>query len=260
MSDPVFPIHLGEQEEFGIALTLAKVCHFVHPQIVQAIQYANESDADRLAEIIPEEVDQTAWLYPGSACVFPGVRRFVGRMNPKEKRKYVLSQKAIIDDNEFPRHLWAFLAGGTAYSGPSWITTSLNGFELAHVYAHKTNERRVEQDAFANVDATVSPDGLFTCASNVVLVPKGLAKPTDHLQSVKKAFFKRYVALYSENMLPGLSDLNETAIPSWYGQLEWSEPILPDGWKQNIEKLRDYRFRRLSGLFANPLDESEGQS
>ena len=260
MSGPVFPVHLGENEERGIALTLAKVCHFIHPQVVEAIQQINEKDADRLAEIIPREVDRAAWLYAGSACVFPGVRRFVGRMNPKEKRKYVPSQKAIIDDNEFPRHLWTFLAAGVAYSGPSWRKTGLNNFELAHVLAHKTDERRVEQVVFGSLDVTVSPDGLFTCASNVVLVPKGLAKPTDHLESVKKAFFKRYVSLYGEGLLPGLSDLRAAGIPSWYGQLEWSEPILPDGWKQNIEKLREYRQQRLRSLFSSPLVESDGQS
>jgi len=255
MSYPVFPIHLGEEEEFGIALTLAKVCHFAHPKVVEAIQRINEADADRLAEIIPEEVDRTTYLYPGSACVFPGVRRFIGRLNPKEKRKYVRSQKAIIDDNEFPRHFWAFLSAGVAYSGPSWKRTRLNDFELAHVFAHKIDERRIEQDVFEKVGTTVSPDGLFTCASNVILVPKGLAKPTDHLQSVKRAFFKRYVALYDEDVLPGLADLKDAEIPSWYGQLEWSEPILPDGWKQNIEKLRKYRFGRLLGIFSKPFSE-----
>ena len=255
MSDPVFPLRLSEQEEFGIALTLAKVSHFVHPQIVEAIQRINESDADRLADIIPQKVDGARFLYPGSACVFPGVRRFVGRLNKKELLKYVPAKRTIIDDNRLPRHLWTFLAAGVAYSGPSWKTTGLGEFELAHIFAHKSDERKVEQNVFEHVDETVSPDGLFTCASNVVLVPKGLAKPTDHLKSVKRAFFKRYVSLYGEEILPGISELKDTEIPSWYSRLEWSEPVLPDGWKQNLEKLREYRFRRLRGLFAKPLAE-----
>lgn len=257
MNDPVFPVHMGENEEHGIAITLAQVCHFVHPHIVKRIRELNEKDTNRLTEIIPHEVDRVTYLYSGSACVFPGVRRYVGRMNPREKRKYVQSQAAIIDDNEFPRHLWAFLAGGTAYSGPSWIATRLNDFELAHVFAHKADERRVEQDVFRFVDATIIPNGLFTCASNVVLVPKGLAKPTDHLDSVKKAFFKRHVDLYGEAMLPGLAGLKDDKIPSWYAQLVWSEPILPDGWERSVEKLREYRFRRLRGLFTKPLPESD---
>lgn len=255
MINPVFRVHLGEDEERGVALTLAKVCHFIHPQIVEAIQQINEEDADRLAGIMPDVVDQTAWLYPKSACVFPGIKRYVGRLNPKEKRKYVTSRRAIIDDNEFPRHLWAFLAGGTAYSGPSWQTTGLNQFELGHIFAHKIEERRIERVMFSDFDSSVDPSGLFTCASNVALIPKGLAKPTDHLDSVKKAFFKRYVTLYGEDVLPGLSGLKDAEVPSWFGQLEWSEPLLPDGWEQNIKKLSEYRFRRLKGLFANPLDE-----
>ena len=88
-----------------------------------------------------------------------------------------------------------------------------------------------------------------------MLVPKRLAKPTDHLESVKKAFFKRYVTLYGEDILPGLAGLKDAEVPSWHGQLEWSEPILPDNWKGNIEKLREYRFRRLHRLFSKPLPE-----
>jgi len=57
-----------------------------------------------------------------------------------------------------------------------------------------------------------------------------------------------------------LAGLKDAEIPPSYYQLEWSEPILPGGWQQNIEKLPAYRFRRLKGLFAKPLAEIDGQT
>ena len=246
----VFPNKLKEEQRL-VALSLARVCHHAHPKIVERISKANKQEEQEIAEILPREVDITDYLHNGSACVFPGVRRFIGRLNKRELLKYIPEKRAIIDDNRFPRHFWTFLVTGQAYSGPTWKRTGLGEFELAHIFSHKTEERKFEERAFERVDLTQKPYGLFTCPSNVVLVPKGMAKPTDNLDAVLIAFFKRYSDLYGEGRLPGLRGLKESTVPEWYGDLKWNEPILPRGWEDSVSELLKYRHARLRQVFAS---------
>lgn len=81
---------------------------------------------------------------------------------------------------------------------------------------------------------------MFTSASNVVLVPKGLAKPTDLLVSVKACFYQRHIDLYGNNVC-GASNYNASLLPGWYEEIEWREPMLPADWKVRIESLLKYR-------------------
>lgn len=249
--EPLWP-NLIEQEQFNIASALARVTHHMHPKVVARIRDINaeEAERERLEDILPACVERDAWLYHGSACVFPGVRRFVGRVKKKQLLRYVPKEGCIIDDNRFPRNLWTFLSAGEHYTGSNWKSAGLAAFELAHIFAHKHKQQELEWEVFKEHDKTKKPYGLFTCASNVVLIPKGFAKPTDGLPAVRVAFFKRHVELYGEACLPGLKGLDPEAVPGWYGELAWNEPILPPGWEGNVKKLMAYRYARLKRLFS----------
>lgn len=253
-SKNVFP-NKSKREQHIIALSLARLCHHAHPEIVQKIRLANEEERGKLVEILPAEVDIADYFHKGSACVFPGVRRFIGKLNKKELFKYVAQKKAIIDDNRFPRHFWTYLVAGQAYSGPIWKKTGLCEFELAHVFSHKADEKRLEERVFEHVDLSQKPYGLFTCPSNVVLISKGMAKPTDGLDAILTAFFKRHIELYGKETLPGLRDLKESEIPEWYDELQWNEPILPSNWQDNVLGLLKYRYRRLKKIFSSPISK-----
>jgi len=248
---PLYP-NLIADEQRSIAQALAKVSHHMHPVVVAAVKDRNADPGERarLEAILPECLEKEAWLYPGSACVFPGVRRFIGKVRKRELLKYVPKKCCIIDDNRFPRNVWTFLAVGEHYGGPNWKTSGLAQFELAHIFGHKRSQRGLEEQVFKRFDASTKPWGLFTCAGNVVLIPKGFAKPTDGLSAVRVAFFKRYIDLYSEASLPGLRELDNDALPKWYDEIEWNDPILPPDWEENLEKLFDYRVDRLKKLFA----------
>jgi hypothetical protein len=128
-------------------------------------------------------------------------------------------------------------AGGTA---GMWALSGLNKFELAHVFAHKIGERSFEREIFSSVSDTVEPYGLFTSASNVVLIPKGFAKPTDHMQTIKMCFYKRHLDLYGNNLI-GLSDFRDSLLPEWYGEIKWVAPILPNDWEVRTRNLLKYR-------------------
>jgi hypothetical protein len=248
----VFPNKLKEEQRI-IALSLARLCHHAHPEIVRKIKAINKKEKEKLAKSFPTGVDINDYFHRGSACVFPGVRRFIGRLSKNELLKYVPRKGAIIDDNRMPRHFWTFLVVGQSYSGPTWKNTGLGEFELAHIFSHKTNERNLEQRAFGRVDLSQKPYGMFTCPSNIVLVPKGMAKPTDGLDAVLIAFYKRYIDLYGGGNLPGLRSLKRKMIPKWYGDLEWNEPILPPNWETNILDLLEYRNKRLKVMFSKPV-------
>lgn len=234
-----------------IAEALAETAVHVSPAIVKAIAKANMDYRSEFKDVRPKELDTSDYLFDGSACVFPGVRRFVGPANKGQRQKYIPSEKAVMDTNIFPRHIWTFLAAGKSYSGPMAKKVGLDRLELAHIFSHKVGERELERRCFRRCSSRPRPFALFTCAANVVLFPQGLAKPTDQLEEVRVAFFKRHVDLYGEASLPGLSGLKGTVVPGWYGKLKWQEPSEPPGWEEKVKDLLAYRHKRLIQIFKN---------
>lgn len=247
-SAKMFLVDKTDDVQEDIVRALAKTAYHVHPAIVQFVQQANQIYKQEFMTICPEGLDIRDYFYPGSACIFPGVRRSVGRLLNHQRRKYVPNEGGIIDDNIFPRHLFSFLGAGKSYNSGLWKQTGLNKFELAHIFSHKAEASPVERLYFTDVNELPNPYGLFTCVSNVVLIPKGLAKPTDGLPAVMLVFFKRHIELYGEGILPRTSGLREDFVPNWYGTLEWNDPVLPRSWKSRLEGLLQYRRRRLSEL------------
>ena len=57
----------------------------------------------------------------------------------------------------------------------------LREFELAHIFSHKIEDCSLDQSSFHDVKGTAT-SGMFTCAANVVLLPKGTVRPTDNLR------------------------------------------------------------------------------
>ena len=205
-------------------------------------------------KLFGHQIEINHYLFDGSACVFPGVRRYV---NARGKRQaYNFEEGAILDDNVFPRHIWCFLLKGTAFSGPAWKGTGLGEFELAHIFSHKPSEIGLENQFFHKVDKEVSPFSNFTCGANIVLLPKGTVRPTDNSASIKSIFYKRHIELFGESTLKCQSGFKEDKVPSWYGSLHWNSPILPPGWRENLQKLFGYRKNRLTNIMAK-FDQPE---
>ena len=122
--------------------------------------------------------------------------------------------------------------------------SGLDAFELAHIFGHKIDEKTLEKQMFQIFDETKKPYSLFTSASNVVLIPKGLAKPTDKMDLIKICFYKRHIDLYGNNLI-GIIDFEEKKVPEWYNEIEWLEPILPKDWEKRIDNLLEYRKQHL---------------
>ena len=103
---------------------LSQLCHHIHPRIIKQIQKANNNEYDNFKKLFNNIIDVDNYLFHGSACVFPGVRRYVSGKG--KKKQYNHDYKAIIDDNTFPRHLWCFLVNNKTYNGPNWKESGLN--------------------------------------------------------------------------------------------------------------------------------------
>ena len=232
--------------EKDICSILAHLAYHINPRIVELIQKRNIEEYDYFKDLFDGKINVDHYLFDGSACVFPGVKRYVSGQG--KKKAYNPEYQAIIDDNTFPRHIWCFLENGKTYSGPNWRDSGLGQFELAHVFTHKESEIYFEKQFFSNVVDDLYPYGDFSCACNVTLLPKGTVRPTDNSKAIKAAFYKRYVDLYGELPLNGRSGFNESLVPSWYSELKWNDAPLPVLWEEKIKKLLTYRTQRITGL------------
>lgn len=229
-----------------IAIILGSLAYHISPEIVKYISEQNKKDFDIFSYLFNDMIDIKHYLFEDSDCVFPGVRRYIS--GEGVKKKYNPKYKAIIDDNTFPRHIWCFLINGNCYNGPNWKKTNLDEFELAHIFTPKETEMNIEKNYFKKIDENICPYGEFTSAANVILLPKGTVRPTDNSRVIKSIFFKRYIDLYGENTLNGRSGFKEDTIPDWYSEIQWNDLFLPDNWQRNIDKLLEYRRRRIEEI------------
>lgn len=250
---------LSVSVEKELALILGKITHHIHPKIVNYIIQENVSFQSRFEEYCHEKLNTSPFFYSGSDCVFPGFRRPINKekSGPWKNNVYE-ADGTILNDNTFPRHIWAFLSMNKAYSGGAsgmWSASGLDKFELAHIFGHKQEERDLEKNVFHDFNNEIEPYGLFSSASNVVLIPKGFAKPTDHMRSIKICFYKRHIDLYGNNLV-GLNNFNEDSVPDWYKKIQWLEPQLVDGWVQKIDNLLEYRERYLKNKYDSTKSKS----
>ena len=244
---------LSENIEKDLAIMLSKIVHHIHPDIVKYITHENESYKTRFKSSMTKSL-QESFFYEGSDCVFPGYRRPINNETKKAKWKNNINaiDGTILNDNTTPRHIWAYLVSNRGYSGGSngmWHKSGLDRFELAHIFGHKNNERENDKIFFKYLDETVPPYALFTSASNVVLIPKGFAKPTDHMLSIKRCFYKRHIELYGNNIIC-LESFDESLVPDWYDELEWNNPISPLNWEDKINNLLVYREKHLNEKYT----------
>lgn len=245
--------NLSRNFEEELCKLLGKITHHMHPNIVNLITEKNKLYKDQFISESNGKVDSSSFFYDKSDCVFPGFRRPINKEKTGNwKNKVSLNDGCVLNDNTFPRHIWAYMTRNRAYSGGNkgmWTTSGLGQFELAHVFSHKKGERTLEREAFKNFSDAIQPYGLFTSASNVVLIPKGFAKPTDHMRSVKLCFYQRHLNLYGNNVC-GLGELIDDHLPRWFDEIEWLEPTLPEDWELKTNNLLKYRDQYIKNKYS----------
>ena len=178
---PVWPTPTDEELR-ELARAMTPFVRFLDPGIVYAVAADNRRmGGDWSSRLEALGIDSAIYLWEGSPCAFPGVRRYAGSteiavFRQRATANEVPPQCLALDDNDYPKHLWAF-----AFTGKPFRKRGPDGYQLAHLYDHKKhgNRWREELDIPPGAKEPEPPYGLFTSAANAAYVPGAFLRPTD---------------------------------------------------------------------------------
>ena len=113
---PVWP-QPDENDILHLATVITPLVRFLHPEIVQRVVHDNGVNRGAWsAELQRLGIDPDIYLWEGSPCAFPGVRRYAGSQEIAQFRKRTGDSPErpadclCLDDNDYPKHIWANLA------------------------------------------------------------------------------------------------------------------------------------------------------
>ena len=243
----------SDEELLMLASATARHIRFLDPAIVEAIALDNEkrasewSDAMRSLGIDPED-----YLWAGSPCAFPGIRRHSGGDEIQAFRtgnRTANFDALKIDDNSYPKQIWAFTFLGRKFGnyGPS-------GYRLAHLIDHKGGDRFAEEITVLEESKHTLP-GLYTSAANSAYVSGMLMDPTDSAFDVRNLILRRAEQLYGSvcNLLPEGYRVKDGVARWELSRFEWANPV---GGVENIEAFLEFREHEIQSLIDSRLAHS----
>ena len=234
-----------------LARTMASFVQFLDPEIVDAVVEDNRRFGSKWsASLEALGINPAIYLWEGSPCAFPGVRRYAGSTEIAVFRKRTESGKAppqclSLDDNDYPKHLWAFV-----FTGKSFRKRGPAGYQLAHLFDHKEYGSRWhdEFDAPPGIEASILPYGLFTSAANSVYAPGAFVRPTDLSSRLRSLIQRRAQQLYDSVccLAPPPLRVKPCADPDWaVDNFRWSAPV---GGMERVADFLEFRRRRIDEL------------
>lgn len=242
----------SKEERHALARIITKYVRFLHPQIVEVLTKDNVKHASEWADLLTKcNVDPDQYLWIGSPCCFPGVRRHSGtkEINAFRTRSSEFDGAIALDDNSYPKQIWSYVFrdAGFANFGP-------DGYQLAHLVDHKDTYGRLAKELVSKSnDAIVAIPGLFSCPTNTAYVPTDFLKPTDFEGSLRNLLQRKAIELYSDvcNPLPLGIHVSETDDQDWnIRDFEWAEPV---GTLDYMDDFLRYRREKMSALFNAKL-------
>ena len=248
---PVWP-QPNDEDLLDLARAMVPFVRFLDPGIVDEVAKDNRRMgaewSDRLDAL---GIDHAIYLWEGSACAFPGVRRHAGSKEIAVFRGQAgsdepPSQCLALDDNNYPKHLWAFVFTGKPFrkKGPA-------GYQLAHLFDHKEhgNRWRDELDLPPEMDEPPPLYGLFTSAANSVYVPGAFLRPTDFSLRLRSLVQRRALQLYDDIccIVPPPLAAKPCENPNWaLDNFRWSAPV---GGMDHVPGFLKFRRERMGELF-----------
>ncbi|MBK6614944.1 hypothetical protein [Ottowia sp.] len=256
---PVWP-QPQPDEELALARIVARYARFLRPEIVQAIVEDNEKHRAIWSEALAQrKIDPNAYLWPRSACAFPGVRRYAGSTEIaifRKRTEGIITNALALDDNDYPKQIWAHTLIGKKFPkhGP-------HGYALAHLADHKTHKNKAESD-FHAVDGANKTElhGLYTSAANAAFVPVATIKPTDHSIRLRNLLKRRAADLYGAfcEPLPAWLSIPQVEDGDWSLEcFDWAETV---GDPALIPAFLNFRAGRMQALIAAPPPDVEAQT
>lgn len=250
----------SSQDVLTLARIVARHARFLHPEIVAAIVQDNEKSRTAWSDALRARgVDPSAYLWPGSACAFPGVRRYAGSREIAIFRKHAegtIDDALALDDNDYPKQVWSFALTGRPFAkhGPQ-------GYALAHLADHKNHNNRARQDSnVVEEQPETALHGLYTSAANSAYLPVALIRPTDFNAQLRQLLLRRANDLYGSvcRLLPPWLAIPSDVSDDWdTGRFAWPEPV---GNLTQIESFLQFRHRRLDELLKAKPAQGQGDS
>lgn len=227
----------------------ARFIKFVSPEIVAKVVEDNKKHKNELIDLLESNgIASSIYIWDGSPCLFPGIRRFVGK--GEGAHEFVdqgdRSEKQAIyfDDNRFPRHFWSYLMRGKKYdnNGPK-------GYSLAHILPHK--DYKLDNVALElKLPPQYKPfmlSGLFSSAANTCYSSTAVMKPTDHNLIVKKILQKKLKSMYQDKcaiLPPGIA-FHDFELSLDLKTINWGSEITDEQYLNEFFKFRLEELRRL---------------
>lgn len=248
----------SDDECYMLAQASTKYLKFLSPEIVEAVVRDNEDNREMFCDYLSEAgIDPELYLWEGSSCCFPGIRRYAGSAEISAHRGHAridaIEDAIALDDNDFPKHIWSFVFRGQQFGkfGPK-------GYSLAHLVDHKKDQNRMPDEFdFARGYEYQKPFyGLYSCPSNTVYTPANLIRLTDFNTDIRNMLFRKVESLYKDvcNIVPSYAKVKEARAPRWeLDEFEWTAPVgtmdnvaafLLDRQRKIIKKLEKWRQRR----------------
>ena len=199
-------------------------------------------------------IDPDIYLWESSPCAFPGVRRYAGSQEIAQFRKRAGDSPERpadclrLDDNDYPKHIWAFVFTGKAFRklGPQ-------GYQLAHLADHKVHGNRWREEFAVESTTNPPPDrlslfGLYTSPSNLAYVPSNFLKPTDFSGTLRALLLSRAYQLYGSiarlapTPLVERTELNSKLHPD---NFQWGDCV---GAVEHVDAFLKFRKQRMDEL------------
>ncbi|MCP3140820.1 hypothetical protein [Pyxidicoccus xibeiensis] len=198
-------------------------------------------------------IDPEIYLWDGSPCVFPGVRRYAGSREVAAYRGHTSLQAEVptgalrLDDNDYPKQLWSFVFRGSKFAkhGPQ-------GYSLAHLADHKQHGNRASDEFERTSPSTPTRPlfGLYTSAANTVYVPCNLIRPTDFAGALRNLLIRRAQNLYGSfcRLLPVEYSIPAASSETWeLDQFTWAEPV---GTSAHIREFLVFRRAEVTSILS----------
>lgn len=247
----------NEEEVHILAKIITKYIRFLNPEIVAEITKNNNNDRTVWVKALElKNIDPELYLWEGSPCCFPGIRRHAGSKEIALFRKHrslkqseiidAIEDAIILDDNDFPKQVWSFVLKGKyfAKSGPE-------SYALAHLTDHKkANNRMKEEYIFNEGREYIKPFyGLFTCPTNTVYIPNNLIRPTDFNSSLRRLIVQKSEELYRNvcNIIPPHISIPKMDEKWSIQNFEWSSCV---GNVNHVKDFLKYRKETVSKLLG----------
>ena len=249
----------NDEDFLELARAMAPFVQFLDPGIIYAVAEDNRRlGAEWSSRLEALGIDPAIYLWEGSPCAFPGVRRYAGSTEIAVFRKRAVSdeppsQCLALDDNDYPKHLWGFV-----FTGKPFRKHGPDGYQLAHLFDHKQhgNRWRDELDLQADKDEPPPLYGLFTSAANSVYAPGAFLRPTDLSPTLRSLIQRRAVQLYGNicRVVPSPLAVKPCKDPNWaLDDFPWSAPVggmdrIPDFLKFRRERIGELIDKRHAAL------------